>query len=153
MGSGMASLGRHTVLLTDRVSWVYGKARLILSGGAGGKVGQMDSKGRLDAHRSKKNLRDAVLQRDGNRCQLDLLFGISYLSGVACTKRLEKHHKSYAEVGAGSGESIDDLVTVCSRCHGLLTAAVRGIRRGQDKSPDRSFASTVQNVKDLINSG
>ena len=108
----------------------------------------MGSEGRLDAHRSKKNLRDAVLQRDGNRCQLDLLFGISSLSGVACTKRLERHHRSYDQVGAGSDESLDDLITVCSRCHGLLTAAVRGIRQG--KSPDRSFASTVQNVKDRM---
>ena len=71
--------------------------------------------------------RDEVLERDNHTCQLGLLFGIARLSGAECTDRLEVHHKHYDTYGS---EITEDLITVCSRCHDIITGYVRGLRFG-----------------------
>jgi 5-methylcytosine-specific restriction endonuclease McrA len=56
-----------------------------------------------------RNLSTAVKERDRYRCRL-------------CGSRdeLEVHHKTYARIGH---ESLDDLVTLCHRCHTIVTVA------------------------------
>lgn len=58
-----------------------------------------------------RNLSTAVKERDGYRCKL-------------CGSRdeLEVHHKTYERIGR---EDLDDLVTLCHRCHGIVTMASR----------------------------
>ena len=69
--------------------------------------------------------RKTVLERDRYRCQFDLIFGISHLSGVACSEELEVHHKTYERFGS---EEVDDLISVCVRCHDVITSHVRALR-------------------------
>lgn len=69
-----------------------------------------------------QDLREAVLERDGHQCQLSRLFGITELSGKPCSERLEVHHITYARAGH---ELMEDLITLCSRCHDYITDAVR----------------------------
>ena len=71
--------------------------------------------------------RQKILERDNRECQLSKLFGISELTGVPCSDRLEVHHKTYARYGY---ESEDDLITVCVRCHDVITSYVRELRYG-----------------------
>jgi len=66
--------------------------------------------------------RKAVLERDGHECQLSKLFGITELSGKPCSEDLELHHITYERYGR---ESISDLIVVCTRCHDILTDAIR----------------------------
>lgn len=70
------------------------------------------------------NLRKLRLEKDGHECQLSKLFGISRLSGKPCTKDLEVHHVRYPKK-EGEQEAICDLITVCVRCHDILTDAIR----------------------------
>jgi len=67
-------------------------------------------------------LRKAVLERDEYTCQLGSRFGIAELSGKPCSEDLEVHHISYERYGH---ESVDDLISVCARCHYILTDAIR----------------------------
>jgi len=62
------------------------------------------------------------LQRDKSECQLSKLFGITELSKKPCTEDLELHHITYARYGC---ERIEDVITVCVRCHDVLTNAIR----------------------------
>jgi len=59
------------------------------------------------------NLSTQVKERDHYRCRM-----------IFCrsTKRLEVHHKTYERIGR---EDLDDLVTLCHRCHGIVTMASR----------------------------
>src|SRR3990167_7782601 len=70
-------------------------------------------------------IRQAVLERDNHQCQLDAIFGISHLSGVGCSDRLEVHHITYERYGH---EVNSDLISVCSRCHDFVTSAIRALR-------------------------
>ena len=66
-----------------------------------------------------------VLERDDYQCQFDKLFGISHLSDVECIEQKEAHHLTYIRYGH---ESEDDLITVCRRCHDILTSYIRMLR-------------------------
>lgn len=70
--------------------------------------------------------RQRILERDGYRCQLNKCFGIEDLTGVPCDDRLEVHHLRYPE------KDDSDLITVCLRCHDIITDAVR---REREKKP------------------
>jgi 5-methylcytosine-specific restriction endonuclease McrA len=56
-----------------------------------------------------RSLADQAKERDRYRCRL-------------CGSRdeLEVHHRTYARIGH---EDIDDLVTLCHRCHTIVTVA------------------------------
>ena len=73
----------------------------------------------------KKEVRRAVIERDDHRCQLDKEYGISGLTGVPCSERLEVHHKTYERQGS---ERASDLITVCQRCHDVITSGIRAER-------------------------
>lgn len=73
----------------------------------------------------EKEVRRAVIERDGNECQLSKIFGIAHLSGVPCTEQKEVHHKTYENFNK---EKPEDLITVCRRCHDVLTSYIRGLR-------------------------
>lgn len=72
-------------------------------------------------------LRKKILKRDKYQCQLDRHFGISEISGVPCSKRLEIHHKTYKRAN-NSKEFMKDGITVCLRCHEFLTNLIRDQR-------------------------
>lgn len=74
----------------------------------------------------------AIMKRDNFECQLSKKFGISELTGVSCSEDLEIHHKIYR----GDKQYIYDGITVCQRCHELLTD---GIRRNRYLSDNRLF--------------
>jgi hypothetical protein len=67
--------------------------------------------------------RKARIAMDGNRCRLCDEDGSRY--------QLEVHHRpmSYARIPNESVE--DDLITVCSRCHNLVTSSIREDRYGK----------------------
>jgi len=67
-------------------------------------------------------IRKARLELDRRECQLSKLFGIAELSGQPCSGDLEVHHKTYERYGH---EAIEDVITVCTRCHDVLTDAIR----------------------------
>ena len=58
-----------------------------------------------------RSLADQAKERDHYRC-------------VYCGSpdELEVHHKTYKRVGH---EELDDLITLCHRCHGIVTMAGR----------------------------
>ena len=62
---------------------------------------------------------------DEYTCQLGKLFGIPELTKVPCSEDLEVHHLTYVNFGK---ENIEDIITVCSRCHYILTNGIRGER-------------------------
>lgn len=70
-------------------------------------------------------VRAEVIERDHGECQFGKMFGIEELTGVPCIPELEVHHKTYARYGH---ERPDDLVTVCRRCHDIITSYVRSLR-------------------------
>src|SRR4051794_18763683 len=79
--------------------------------------------------------RDARLIMDNHSCRFCDEDGSHF--------RLEVHHRpsSYRKI---PNESVhDDLVTVCSRCHQLLTSAIRSDRFGKQKLPPVEFVATV----------
>jgi len=78
----------------------------------------------------KKEIRKKILERDKYQCQLDKRFGISDISGVPCSKRLEIHHKTYKRTN-NNKELIKDGITVCLRCHEFLTNLIRDQRYGK----------------------
>ena len=67
-------------------------------------------------------IKKARLDLDKHECQLSKLFGIASLSGKPCSDELQVHHISYERCGH---EPIGDLITVCTRCHDVLTDAIR----------------------------
>lgn len=69
--------------------------------------------------------RKARLELDNYECQLSKLFGIAELSGKPCSEEMEVHHITYERY---SEEEVEDLVTVCRRCHDILTDAIRSER-------------------------
>ena len=73
-------------------------------------------------------VRREALERDNHECQYSKLFGIAHLSGSPCSDKLEVHHITYKRYGC---EDVADLITVCSRCHDLITNNVRELRYGQ----------------------
>jgi len=79
-------------------------------------------------------VRKQVLERDKHTCQLDKLFGITWLTGTPCSKDLEVHHIRY-------GRDIpEDLITVCKRCHELLTDGIR-----KERYLKRRFKTVCEN--------
>ena len=75
-----------------------------------------------------RRMRQARLELDEYTCQLSKLFGIAHLSKQPCSNELEVHHVTYVRAGY---ERIDDLITVCSRCHPILTDGIRSARYKQ----------------------
>jgi len=73
--------------------------------------------------------REEIKERDNHECQLNKMFGITELTGVSCSKKLEIHHKIYRQ-----GEQfLEDGITVCERCHALfITSIIREIRYKED---------------------
>lgn len=75
-----------------------------------------------------KEKRIARLEMDGHKCRLCDEDGSRY--------RLEVHHRpsSYKRI---PNESIaDDLITVCARCHELITDVIREDRYGRRELPE-----------------
>lgn len=80
--------------------------------------------------------RDARLALDGYACRLCDEDGTRY--------RLQVHHRpsSYRRM---PNESIqDDLITLCSRCHDLVTSAIRGDRYERQPLPTLTMIATVK---------
>lgn len=74
------------------------------------------------ASKSWRDKRKQRLEIDGHRCRLCDEDGSRH--------QLEVHHRpsSYAKI---PNESVqDDLITVCSRCHNLITSSIREDRYG-----------------------
>ncbi len=86
--------------------------------------------------------REARLAVDNYECQLSELFGIARLSGKPCSEEMEVHHITYERYGS---EEIEDLITVCTRCHEILTDAIRRERfsRGQPKLGEVSTGQRI----------
>ena len=76
--------------------------------------------------------RKVVLARDDNECQLSKLFGIAKLSGKPCSPDLQVHHRTYGRAG---DEIPEDGITVCTRCHDILTDAIRRERASLRETP------------------
>ena len=87
--------------------------------------------------------RQAVLERDDHQCQFSKLFGISELTGVPCSESLEVHHNTYKRYGH---EKLEDGVTVCTRCHDLITDLVRSLRYNRE-SPELPYPSPREIVE------
>lgn len=83
--------------------------------------------------------REDVLERDNHECQLGRLFGIAEISGVPCSEDLQVHHITYKRHGY---EVVEDGITVCVRCHDVLTDVIRSLRYSKD-------APTTEDVKDV----
>ena len=74
------------------------------------------------------------LEIDNHECQLSKLFGIAHLSGKPCSEDLEVHHITYERSGH---EEMGDLIVVCTRCHDILTDAIRRERYSTRRPPNR----------------
>jgi len=79
-------------------------------------------------HHKVRRLR---IKKDNGECQLSKLFGIAELSRVPCSEDLEMHHITYRRFGR---ENLNDVITVCTRCHDILTDAIRRERSSGDQS-------------------
>jgi hypothetical protein len=88
--------------------------------------------------------RKARLAIDGNRCRLCDEDGSRF--------QLEVHHRpnSYANIPNESVE--DDLITVCSRCHNLITSVIREDRYGKQEHEPTLISNNVQ-ARQEINHG
>ena len=74
----------------------------------------------------KKETREIVLARDNHRCQFDVIFGLTEVSGVnRCGGHLELHHRTYERFDK---ELPEDLITVCKKHHDFITDMIRGQR-------------------------
>lgn len=78
--------------------------------------------------------RIARLELDGHKCRL-----------CDSIEKLEVHHRpsSYEKIPNESVEN--DLVTVCVRCHDLITNAIRGDRYSHKKLSEPVMKSKTQN--------
>jgi len=70
-------------------------------------------------------IKQARLEKDNHECQVSKLLGIAHLSGKPCTEDLDIHHITYDRYGH---ENINDVITVCTRCHDFLTNFIRSER-------------------------
>ena len=69
-----------------------------------------------------KQLREKALARDGGRCRL-----------CDSKTRLEVHHRAYPK--SWGDDSLDNLTTLCKRCHDIITNELRGRRYAKRKPP------------------
>ena len=92
----------------------------------------------------KKKVRDYVLERDNHECQFGKIFGPSHISKVPCTDRLELHHITYERY---NHEKPEDLITVCTRCHDVITSYVRELRHDRR---NKNFEQIIQDKPKLI---
>jgi hypothetical protein len=67
-----------------------------------------------------QKIRDTVLERDGKRCRVCNRAGM-----------LNVHHRCYSE--RWGDESIDDLITLCRKCHELFHGINKKKEVGQDR--------------------
>ncbi len=89
-----------------------------------------------------KQKRKERLEIDGHRCRLCDHDGSQY--------RLEVHHRPSSYKLIPNESVIDDLTTVCSRCHEFITAICRGDRYDARALPDISIVvSQVYERKDV----
>ena len=88
--------------------------------------------------------RKARLEKDGNRCRLCDEDGSRF--------RLEVHHRplSYGKIPNESIE--DDLITLCARCHDLITSVIREDRYGGRVLEPTIINTTIQ-VRQEIDHG
>jgi hypothetical protein len=80
--------------------------------------------------------RKARLELDGNRCRL--------CDEDSSRFRLEVHHRpsSYKKIPNESIE--DDLITVCARCHELITSSIREDRYGRREIEITTIETSIQ---------
>jgi len=90
-----------------------------------------------------KKVRDQVLERDNHECQFNKMFGASSISKVPCIDKLQLHHITYERYGH---EEPEDLITVCTRCHDVITGYVRELRHGRR---NYNFDETRQDKPEL----
>jgi hypothetical protein len=83
-----------------------------------------------------KELRQRILERDDYACQLGAIlanqFGLSTLGMTPCDDKLQAHHKTYIRAGC---ELDSDLITVCQRCHDILTSLHREAGYERKRAP------------------
>ena len=78
----------------------------------------------------------SIKERDGYKCQVkDVLVALALIipsleSDWECTKEVQAHHKTYERYGH---ELTEDGITVCIRCHVLLTTISRVFRFAQQQ--------------------
>ena len=82
---------------------------------------------------SWKAKRDERLALDDYRCRLCDEDGTRY--------RLEVHHRPNSYKKIPSESVADDLITVCARCHILITSAIRQDRYGQHDLPKLNYVT------------
>lgn len=98
----------------------------------------------------KPGWREAILERDCYECQLSRQFGISQLTGVPCSEELQVHHKTYERYGE---ELLEDGISICTRCHDIITDAVRRIRyaaRNATPKRDKNVQMVTPKPKERI---
>ena len=81
------------------------------------------------------------LELDNRECMFSQLFGIAELSGVECVKRLEVHHITYRNSGK---ETVEDLITVCARCHDFMTGYIRTLRYSRREHTTKDIEIEVE---------
>ena len=88
-----------------------------------------------------RNKRKRRIKMDGNRCRLCDEDGSRY--------SLDVHHRpsSYAKIPHESTK--DDLITLCARCHDLITSAIRDDRYGNAELPIEYFNKKVRKRKEF----
>jgi hypothetical protein len=75
------------------------------------------------------------LELDGNRCRLCDEDGKRY--------RLEVHHRPSSYARIPDEDVTTDLITICARCHDLITSAIRSDRYGQRTLAEPETTLTV----------
>jgi len=89
--------------------------------------------------------KEAIKKRDNYECQFSKKFGIANLTGVPCSEELEVHHKTYSK-----RLRLSDGITVCKRCHDLLTDLIRRERNSKCKiKPLEYNSSDLRNINIL----
>ena len=97
------------------------------------------------ASASWRGKRKARLAIDGNRCRLCDEDGSRF--------QLEVHHRPLSYVNIPNESVEDDLITVCARCHELITSSIREDRYGKRELPDQQLISTNIQIRQEINHG
>lgn len=89
--------------------------------------------------RSKKfkAVREAVLERDGHRCQ--------FCNRTAEETQLCCHHRTYEHLFEGGEAEIADCITLCSTDHKALHSVKRNYKQFSKKTPKNSTADNGQN--------
>lgn len=69
--------------------------------------------------------REKIFKQYKYQCQFNKIFGVSKLTKVPCSKKLQIHHKIYRK----GKQFLKDGIPICERCHEwFLTCLVRYIK-------------------------